>query len=515
MTDAQAQALVHVFPLLLPEILLTGLACLVFLGGTVRNGRHVWAVVALGGLSAALAAVVVGRSAGQLSGELNVAPVLFDGLTTLGRGLGIAGGIVFVCLSWCDIDDSRAADWHACLLIVVAGLGLVAAANDLVMLFTALEMVSLPTYVMLYLARAGDEGKEAAVKYFLLSVFSSALLLFGMSYLYGLSGTTNLTQILRLQGNLGAAQETPALAAAALVAVVAGLGFRVTAAPFHFYAPDVYQGTSHSAAAFLAWVPKLAGFLALLRLFGYVLPPGVSPRDLLGAGLSDQTPILFWFVAVITMTWGNLLALLQENLKRLLAYSSIAHAGYLLMPLATAPYLRQQQAAIDGIDALLYYLAAYGAMTVGLFAVLSVVRDGGRPVETIDDLAGLSRGHPLLALTAALLLFSLVGLPLTAGFTGKFLIFFGAIAVQAEHAYLFTVLAVIGMVNAAIGAWYYLRLVAVMYLRQALAPPVPLRNVAALLAIAACAALTVALAVPPGSTWYLHLVRRVTLAASG
>src|SRR5262249_9582333 len=158
--------------------------------------------------------------------------------------------------------------------------------------------------------------------------------------------------------------------------------------------PDVYQGTPTTMAALLAWVPKAAGFAALLRVLGFILPAGMTARDTIGTALSDQAPVLFWFLAVITMSWGNLLALLQDNLKRILAYSSVAHAGYMLIAVAAAPYLRQAPGGADGLVALLYYLVAYGIMTVGAFAVLVYVDSPERPVQTVDDLAGLSRSHP-------------------------------------------------------------------------------------------------------------------------
>jgi NADH-quinone oxidoreductase subunit N len=283
------------------------------------------------------------------------------------------------------------------------------------------------------------------------------------------------------------------------------------AAPFHFYAPDVFQGSPTVMAALLAWVHKATGFVALLRVLGFVLPPHLQPRDLIGVALSEQAPILFWFLAVITMTWGNVLALVQDNLKRLLAYSTVAHAGYMLIALSSAPYLRQDPGGADGVDALLYYLVAYGVMTVGAFAVLAYLSSPDRPVETTDDLAGLSRSHPGLALLMAIFLFSLIGMPLTAGFTGKMLIFFGAMAVPpGDHPYLYWILAFIGVVNAAIGGWYYLRLIAVMYLRQALQPLTPRHNFPGLIAMLVCAVLTMGLSVPPGSTELLRLVRQAS-----
>ncbi len=506
MPETQAQALVGILPYLTPEMILGALACLVFLGGTVRADRHLWAGVTLGGFVAALLVLCLGRQI-QPAADLVMVPMIFDPLANLARGLAFLTGIVFVLFSWNEVPDRQASEWHACLLVLIAGLGLIAASNDLVTLFLALELVSIPTYVMLYLPRHDDAAQEAALKYFLLSIFSSALVLFGFSYVYGMTGTTNLTQILLTLNVQESVRDIPVLASAALITIVAGLGFRIAAAPFHFYAPDVYQGTPTVMAGLLAWVPKVAGFAALVRVLGFVLPQGVVARDSIGTGLSDQAPVLFWFLAALTMTWGNLLALLQDNLKRLFAYSSVAHAGYMLIALAAAPYLRQEPGGADGIEALFYYLIAYGAMTVGVFAVLAYLATPERRVETVDELAGLSRSHPGLALFFGIFLLSLIGIPLTAGFTGKLLVFFGAVAVRADHAYLYWVLAFVGVVNAAIGAWYYLRLVAVLYLRQPLKPLTPRRNLPGLATIIVCATLTVALSVPPGSTRLLQLIR--------
>jgi NADH-quinone oxidoreductase subunit N len=292
--------------------------------------------------------------------------------------------------------------------------------------------------------------------------------------------------------------------------VVAGLGFRITAVPFHFYAPDVYQGAPTVGAALLAFIPKVAGFAALLRVLGFVTPAGIANSSgYIGMALSTQVPIILWFLAVLTMSLGNILALWQDNLKRLLAYSSVAHAGYMLIGLAVAPYLRGQDTAgsVDGVEAILYYLVAYGAMTVGAFAVLAYLDSPQSPVETVDDLGGLSQGHPILALLMTVFLFSLIGIPLTAGFTGKFLVFFGAMAVpppQAAHA---RALAILGMINAAIGGWYYLRIVAVMYLRNPLRTPVGRRTWPALATLGLCLVLTVGLSVPPGAQWLVQAAR--------
>ena len=352
------------------------------------------------------------------------------------------------------------------------------------------------------------------MKYFLLSIFSSALLLFGFSYLYGTAGTTNLTAVGHALMRPGLDAGAAGLALTAVVLVTAGLGFRITAVPFHFYAPDVYEGTTPSAAAILSFVPKVAGFAVLLRIFGYNFGlPGdamIPGRILDGQGLK-----LLWILAAVTMTLGNVLALLQNNLRRLLAYSSVAHAGYILAGLAAgAPLLAPEQAAgaaplsadqalvrSAGVEAVLFYLVAYAAMTIGAFALLSYLDRPQRRVETVDDLAGLSVSRPGAALLMVLFLFSLIGIPLTAGFWAKWQVIFGVLDLPANADSLsvmwFVVLAVITAVNAAIGGWYYLRIAAVMYLRTPLRPAERPRFSPALAAVWLCALATLAIGVYP------------------
>ncbi len=518
MNDAIVTALTDYFPYLGPEIVLGVAACLLFLGGTWRIGRHLWGSVAL--LALALAGALLawmplrsfaGESAARAS--LYAAPLIFDRLALLIRVVSLVGGAVLVLTSWDEVSDEQAADYHACILLMVAGINFTGMANELVTLFLSLELISIPTYILLYLPRVDRPAQEAAMKYFLLSIFSSALLLFGFSYLYGLAGTTNLPALIEAFESWRKVGPLPGLALVALVMVVAGLGFRITAVPFHFYAPDVYQGTTTAAAALLAFVPKVAGFVALIRVLGFVLPAlplagtGVlESRPTFSPPLGDQVPFLFWIVAAVTMTLGNILALLQDNLKRLLAYSSVAHAGYLLIGLAVAPRLTPDSTApLGGVEAVLFYLVAYGAMTIGVFAMMSALSTPSRSVETVDDLAGLGRSHPLPALEMSLFLFSLIGIPLTVGFVGKLWIFLGALAVPAyadvpqtlTQQRLFITLAVIGAINAAIGGWYYLRIVAAMYLREPLEPlPRPqVRPVRA--AVLICGLITLAAGIYP------------------
>jgi NADH-quinone oxidoreductase subunit N len=476
-------------------------ACVLFLAGTARRvNRNVCGAIALVGLAAAALAFAVVRPPAISLNYATVSPVWPDTLTLLVRIVALVGGAVLVLLSWDELPDATAAEYHGCLLLMVAGTALTAAANDLITLFLALELISIPTYVLLYLPRSDRPAQEAAVKYFLLSVFSSALLLFGFSYLYGLTGTTNLPAMLESFAGVESGGAT-GLALVAVVLAVAGLGFRITAVPFHFYAPDVYQGTATANAAILAFVPKLAGFVALIRLLGYAGPAAAGA----GLTLGMQVPLLLWILAAITMTLGNVLALWQDSLARLLAYSSVAHAGYMLIGLTVAPSLLAKADAGDipgGVGAVLFYLVAYGAMTVGAFGVIGLLGTAGRRVERVDDLAGLGRSHPGLALLMALFLFSLIGLPLTAGFMGKLLLFFGALAAPSrllseQAGSLYWVLALIGAVNAAIGAYYYLRIIGVMYLRSPIKPLEQPRSWPGLVTLWACAAVTIWLGVAP------------------
>jgi NADH-quinone oxidoreductase subunit N len=226
--------------------------------------------------------------------------------------------------------------------------------------------------------------------------------------------------------------------------------------------------------------------------------------------LSNQLPTLFCFLAALTMVIGNILALLQDNLKRLLAYSSIAHAGYMLVALASAADLSRTDSSTSGVAALLFYLVGYGTMTFGLFAVMLMLHRPERPVETVDDLAGLAASHPGVALLVTAICLSLIGFPLTVGFTGKFLVFFGAISVQSPIAWLFPTLAVIGVLSAAAGAWYYLRIITVMYLRTAIKPIETRGALPAFVVLVVCVVLTFVLSVPPGASWILNASRQTT-----
>ncbi len=483
--------------LVLPEIALLATVCVMFFAapflvsdrGEASAGlRHRWGWLSLVALT----------MAGWLWWNSGLAPrttgpFVSDGLTLFVRGLMIFSGAILVLLHWNQADDSRSAESHACLLAILAGVNLVAAANDLVMLFVALELVSIPTYLFLLLPRRDAPAQEATLKYFLLSIFSSAIVLFGFSYLYGATGTTNLTAI---HHAFEAGKDLPhnPLVAVATVMLIAGLGFRLTAVPFHFYAPDVFQGAPTSAAAMLSFVPKVVGLVALLRL----LVPATGSESTMHAWMMTPaaTPLLWW-LAVATMFVGNLMALMQTDVRRLLAFSSVSHAGYMLVGLVVGMQATQ---TVSGIAALLFYLVVYGAMTLGAFAVLIAAARSDKRIESLDDLAGLSRTKPALALMLSVFLFSLTGLPPTAGFLGKFNLFVAAWSQGFEAS---RWLACLLGVNAALGAWYYLKLIGVMYLRDPVDRSEDARpaEVPSLVAAVLCLAATVGLFFAPGLLW--------------
>ncbi|QJW93969.1 NADH-quinone oxidoreductase subunit N [Frigoriglobus tundricola] len=489
-----------VFALAAPEIALVGTACVLFLFGCVYSHRRLWfAVSLLGvGLAAALAVTVPA----PVPDVLTAAPLVPDGAAEFVRWVALIAALVLLFVAWGEVERSNAAEYYACLLVAAAGVSLVGRANDLITLFLSLELISIPTYILLYLPARSKLSQEAAVKYFLLSVMSSAVMLFGFSYLYGLTGSTNLTVIAdaltKAHADVGPRVAPNPMALLAAVMVIAAVGFRVTAVPFHFYAPDVYEGGPAGVIAQLAFFPKVAGFVALARVFGLL---GADVRNL-PFDTNTQVPLLLWILAVMTMCLGNMLALLQDNVRRMLAYSGVAHGGYMLMGVVVASSLPDAHSTPDvgGIDAVLVYLVAYGMMTVGAFAVILFLSTPERPVESIDDLAGLGQTNPISAGAMAVFMFSLIGLPLTAGFAGKFLLFVGAFSAPTDTPVmrnLYEVMAVFAAVNAAVGAYYYLRVVGVMYLRTPIRPAATSRSVPTFLAAVALAAGTLFFGIYP------------------
>lgn len=478
--------------ILLPELLILLVATAMMTAGAfVRLPRRLWCASSAVTMLVALMLLFGLR---HHSIDMYSAIALNDAFSLNSRVFLLVAGFIVLAFAHDQVDDGRAPEFFGALLMINAGSMLVAAANEMVFLFVGLELVSLPTYLLLYLSRRNASTQEAATKYFFLSIFSSALLLYGLAFLYGLTGVSNLKALAYVTQHAGAAL-SPSLTLIAIVFVMAGLGFRVAAVPFHFYAPDVYQGSPTVITAMLAWVPKAIGFLAMGRVLTSVIAAG-GPSFI----PVERAVALGWLLAVATMTLGNTVALLQDNLKRLFAYSSIAHAGYLMVGITVAfSDVPTSSPAFFGLQGVLFYLVAYALMTLGAFGVIIALSTPERPVETVNDLSGLGQTHPIVAFAMAICLFSLAGIPPLAGFYGKFAIFTSVLtnATSASSSQLWW-LAVIGMLNAAVGAYYYLRIVVLMYLRPAPTTPIAHRLAwPTMLAVGFCAVFSLLVGLVP------------------
>ena len=353
--------------------------------------------------------------------------------------------------------DTVRGEFFAFFLFSLAGVMLTAGADDLVWLFLALELTSLPTYVMVATGRDRRVAQESAVKYFFLGAMSAAVFLYGFALIYGATGTTSLSAMrLLADGGLAPAVAASPMLMIGLVLAIVGICFKIAAFPMHFYAADVYQGADTAVTAFLAFVPKTAGIAAILLLLGTVgwtpLPVGIMAA--------------LWVIAAVTMTLGNVLALLQTNVKRTLAYSSVAHSGYLLVGViaGTSALGEGVGGAVggwaNGVAAVLFYLVAYALGTIGSFAVLSLLEAQGEEAQTYDDLSGLRERHPTLAVIMAISVLSLLGFPFTAGLLGKVYLVGSSLS---EGGFWMATLVVILVLNSAVSAAYYLRIASVCF----------------------------------------------------
>jgi len=369
---------------------------------------------------------------------------------------------------------SNRAEFYSFVLFSLTGLMLCASADDLIWLFLALELTSLPTYIMVTISGSAGRGehksREAGVKYFFLGALGAAVFLYGFALLYGATGTTNLNKMYEVFA-LGGFNS---LALVGMMLALLGLCFKIAAVPMHFYTADVYQGAASGVSAFLAFVPKTAGFIAILLLVSTIGDVNASTR----AWLPESIRLMLWVIAALTMTVGNVLAVLQSNVKRLLAYSSIAHSGYMLVGVIAGP--GDGPLAHNGLSAVLFYLLVYGTMNVGVFAVLACL-EKGKPggeiehVETFEDLRGLYAKHPWLTAVMVVCGLGLLGFPPLLGFFGKVPLF-TSLAAAGEYPLL-----IVLALNSAIAAYYYLRLVAVPFLetpdaRAASLRPSPFRS---------------------------------------
>ncbi|MBL9148743.1 MAG: NADH-quinone oxidoreductase subunit N [Phycisphaerae bacterium] len=344
---------------------------------------------------------------------------------------------------------------HAFLLLSIAGACLLCNAPDFIWAFLAVELVSLPTYIVVASSKSSRKAQEAAVKYFFLGALSSAVLLYGIALLYGATGTVELEPMRQALAAQAASGGISTLAIVGGVLAILGLCYKISAVPMHFYAPDVYEGAATPVTAFLAFIPKAAGFLALilvLDVFGWSGHSFTRGDDLyiIERGLPQPITALLWMIAVLTMTLGNIGALLQKNVKRMLAYSSVAHSGYMMIGLIAGP------AGIDGvsgINATLFYLLSYAIMNVATFGPLASLERNGEEIETFDDIAGLRQRHPWMAASLAIGAGSLIGLPPLLGFWAKLYIFMAGLEAGQWH------LVLVAAINSGISVWYYLRLI--------------------------------------------------------
>ena len=341
--------------------------------------------------------------------------------------------VILTSFEYLAIQKLRAGEYYGLILFGTVGMMLMSSAVELVLIFIALEISSISTYILAGFRRRAAESAESSLKYFLLGSFATAFFLYGVALIFGATGTTNvygIAQALQTQKSL--------LAYLAMALMFVGLGFKVASAPFHVWTPDVYEGSPAPIVGLMSTGPKAAAFAVLLRVLFATGAPGWF--------------WLVWVSAVLSMTLGNIGALVQQNVKRLLAYSSIAHAGYLLVAFAAARQV--------GISAAIFYAASYAAMNVGAFAIVSHFASAGEKYVTLDDYAGLGRRSPVLAVILTTFLLSLIGIPITGGFFAKFYVFSAALQANLVG------LTIIGVINSAIAAYYYLRIIVYMYMRD-------------------------------------------------
>jgi NADH-quinone oxidoreductase subunit N len=421
---------------ILPEIVLSLFGMLIMVLDPLfdeRRSQKVLGVIGLLGTLAGLAATsVMGNDPGFAFWNM----VRVDGFAVFFHFLIIAVGAVVILTSYeyMAVQRIRAGEYYGLILFGMVGMCLMTSAVELVLIFIGLEISSISSYILAGFRRRSATSSESSLKYFLLGSFATAFFLYGVALMFGATGSTNIDAIsAALRSN-----SVPVLAYVAMALMFVGLGFKIAAAPFHIWTPDVYEGAPAPIVGFMSTAPKAATFAVLLRLVFEANAPGRF--------------WLIWISAALSMTIGNLAALVQTNVKRLLAYSSIAHAGYMLVAFAAMPEA--------GTSAVMFYAASYAAMNVGAFAVVSHLAGAGERYVTLEDYAGLGRRSPTLAAILTIFLISLIGIPITGGFFAKFYVFSAALQANLVG------LTLIGVINSAIGAYYYLKIIVVMYMRD-------------------------------------------------
>jgi NADH-quinone oxidoreductase subunit N len=407
-----------------------------------KERKGLTALLAASGLLVTLGlAIARAGQGGAAFGEM----VIVDGFANFQNILLLASGLAAIALAYDYLKRTgcERGEYYVLLLFAISGMMLMGMAADLIMVFLALELLSIPLYILAGIAVPRLTSEEAAIKYFLLGAFSSSFFLFGTALVYGATGSTSMRQIVDFL-KIGGYNQTLLLTGAALILV--GLSFKVAVAPFHMWTPDVYHGAPSAVTAFMAVGAKVAGFAALLRVFVVIFPT-----------LSGYLSPILWALAAFTMILGNLVAIAQTNIKRLLAYSSIAHAGYILM--ALAPY-GQGQVVAQTVASALFYLVAYAFTNFTAWAVVIAVERTDERGLDLQDYAGLGNKHPALAAAMAVAMLSFTGVPPTLGFAGKFYLF--STVIQGGY----IGLALVGVLTSLVSAYYYLRVVVIMYMQK-------------------------------------------------
>ena len=485
--------------LLIPEMILFGGAIVVSIMGLspLKNLRDMVPFVVMVFLAGAFVTVPLVYTPERVAEAGLLMPMLGKYVKMLVCGIGVL--LVMLKVGLIDrryermVDAGRTTfnamrvnrgEFFVFFLLSLIGVMLVANANDLIWLFLALELSSLPTYVMVAMSRQSRQAQEAAIKYFFLGAMATAMFLYGFALLYGSTGTIILTEMQAAFSEQAAAGGVNYLAIVGMILALLGVCFKIAAFPMHLYVADVYEGAASAVTAFIAFAPKAAGMLAIILLLGTLGWSGHAGGD----GLPQPILYTLWVVAVFTMTLGNIGALLQRSVKRMLAYSSVAHSGYMLIGIIAGPGI--------GINSVLFYLTAYGIMNTAAFAVMAGLERRGVEIESLDEIAGLRVRHPWMAFAMALASGSLLGVPPLLGFVAKLYLFIGGI--EAGH----LVLVVIAAVNTAISAWYYLALVGLPILSAPTAQAETVQRTPVRWArIAAVIGAVAVVVVPIGSTW--------------
>jgi len=429
---------------ILPEIVLSIFGMIIMLLDPVmdeRRSQRTLGLIALVGTIAALAATVY-QAQVRFWGLGFFGMIKVDAFSVFFHFVVIAVTLLVILSSYeyMEVQQIRAGEYYGLILFGAVGMALMSSAMELVLIFIALEISSISTYILAGFRRRSAISSESSVKYFLLGSFATAFFLYGVALMFGATGSTSIDRISAALADYAGRGHGPLLAYLGVALMFVGLGFKVAAAPFHVWTPDVYEGAPSPVVGFMSTAPKAAVFAVLLRIIFEIHAPG--------------GPWLIWVAAALSMTIGNVAALVQDNVKRLLAYSSIAHAGYLLIAFASLP--------ANGIPAAMFYTASYAAMNVGAFAVIGHFAGAGERFVTLEDYAGLGKRSPVLASILTIFLLSLIGIPITGGFFAKFYVF--SAALQGSHP--LVGLVIIGVINSAVASYYYLRIIVVMYMRE-------------------------------------------------